>query len=865
MPVWKIGTHLFVCLQVIIFLNIGGGKSLTFQIPGVLKSGVSIVIMPLLSLIQDQISILTGLGLKVLNLKGEGLIEAERNFDQFFLMKDDDSEDNGVKFIFITPEKFSKSPSTLKLLYNLYQNGLISRFVIDEAHCLSQWGREFRPDYMNLVYLRKRYPNVPISAITATATNKVRDDIINILGLRECLFFRSSYNRHNLYLEVRDKKNTINPISDIYEFIRENGYIEKTGIIYCSSKKECENVSKKLRELGLFTEFYHASMVENKRISIQEKWKNDEVKIIVATIAFGMGINKNDVRYVIHYNMPKSFENYYQEIGRAGRDGNNSHCLLYYQTGDRKTVEFLLSTQNLSLEMNKLNLRKINEVQEFCEELIECRRVLALRYFGENFKRETCHKMCDNCKKGLNKVEKDLTDYAYKICEFVKLCMNSGVKVTILILAEFLRGSNSSKLKKNSALSKSNFFGCLKDISIDLIKRLIRRLVIEKLLYENIVTNNYGSNCYVFIDDQGVFFVKNRNQRKFIMVVPAPKMKNQIYENDDGNEQFEEGNMEEFKYKEDIKENKKTRKYKKNVVDLTKLQEENINEEDYGFCQNKTKFEELLDVLKKKRVEIFKDEKEKSHGNDQNNADAIFPLNGLLELCRKLPESKSDLNTDYIYGVANEKLKNFGEKFLPDIKKFINKNQIVKKEEIVQKYASEKKNKEYQSSQKKLNTSSKKKESSKKDDSIINDENCLEKIRERYMNNSGHKNVKNSSGDKDNKLMMSNNLVKNIDLIKDEQSKFDEYNEDYLNNFQQNDYYEVEDDDNNNSNADKKDFEMISLEAKLLNKEITKRKKEVCEDDESVGGKKSKKSNNYFKNKFKWQKINQYRKKKKLL
>ena len=150
--------------------------------------------MPLLSLIQDQISILTGLGLKVLNLKGEGLIEAERNFDQFFLMKDDDSEDNGVKFIFITPEKFSKSPSTLKLLYNLYQNGLISRFVIDEAHCLSQWGREFRPDYMNLVYLRKRYPNVPISAITATATNKVRDDIINILGLRECLFFRSSYN-----------------------------------------------------------------------------------------------------------------------------------------------------------------------------------------------------------------------------------------------------------------------------------------------------------------------------------------------------------------------------------------------------------------------------------------------------------------------------------------------------------------------------------------------------------------------------------------------------------------------------------------------------------------------------------------------
>jgi RecQ family ATP-dependent DNA helicase len=265
----------------------GGGKSLTFQIPGVISDGACIVVMPLLSLIQDQVSILTGLGIKVLNLKGEGQIEAERNFHEYFLSKDEDTEK--VKFIFITPEKFSKSPSTLKLLSNLYEYRLISRFVIDEAHCLSQWGREFRPDYMNLVHLRKRFPQVPISAITATATNKVRDDIINILGLKDCLFFRSSYNRHNLYLEVRDKKNVVNPITNIYEFIREHTYLDKTGIIYCSSKKECETVNKKLREIGLSSEFYHASMPEPKRISIQEKWKNDEVKIIVATIAFGMG------------------------------------------------------------------------------------------------------------------------------------------------------------------------------------------------------------------------------------------------------------------------------------------------------------------------------------------------------------------------------------------------------------------------------------------------------------------------------------------------------------------------------------------------------------------------------------------------
>ncbi len=215
------------------------------------------------------------------------------------------------------------------LLEDLNKRNLIDRLVVDEAHCMSQWGREFRPDYMNLKYLRINYPKVPIIAITATATSKIRDDVIINLKLDMCVFFRSSFNRANLFLEVRNKKEISDLVKDISVFIKKK-YDNCCGIIYCASKKECEVLSNKLKKnYGISCDYYHAGLSDKQRSWVQEKWKNDEIKVIVATIAFGMGINKRDVRFILHYLMPKFFENYYQEIGSRKRwERKSLHSIL---------------------------------------------------------------------------------------------------------------------------------------------------------------------------------------------------------------------------------------------------------------------------------------------------------------------------------------------------------------------------------------------------------------------------------------------------------------------------------------------------------------------------------------------------------
>ncbi len=462
----------------LVLMPTGGGKSLCYQLPALKFDGLTLVISPLISLMKDQVDSLNANGISARFLNSS--LSPQETTEIIEELKT-----GQVKILYVAPERFAV-PDFQAFLKELN----LSFIAVDEAHCISQWGHDFRPDYRNLRKLKSIFPKIPIIALTATATAKVQADILHQLSLETPKKYITSFDRPNLHMQVVRKKNAFDKLVNLLQ-----KHKDQTAIIYCFSRRETEEIAADLKHNGINALSYHAGMTPEVRKNAQDLFIRDEVPVIVATIAFGMGIDKPDVRLVIHYSFPKTMEGYYQEIGRAGRDGLPSNCVLFYSYGDRRKHHFFLG-QIEDPERQLKEAMKIEEVIQFCE-LNTCRRKYLLAYFGEEGK-DNCEN-CDICTQP--KETFDATIQAQKILSAVVRTGNCFGQNHVI---DVLRGSRSQKIKDRYH-DQLSVYGIAKEDSKDLL------IFIFKALYQqNFLKKNDGEYPTFSITKKGASFLENR-------------------------------------------------------------------------------------------------------------------------------------------------------------------------------------------------------------------------------------------------------------------------------------------------------------------------------------------------------------------